>query len=185
MRQEMKARPAHFGVSLCNNGMKNKPVTYFLIAAVIGLWGMIIYRVLTAVTQKDDDDAQQLIASPKETFDDYSIPPDTSKLLLNYRDPFGIVKQKDTVSAARKMPTAPNRPAESMKPAVNWSFITYSGYIRNPNSRKLVALVNINGQTVTLIEGETKNQVKLLKNLRDSIKVSYAGHTKFIARKWL
>jgi hypothetical protein len=69
------------------------------------------------------------------------------------------------------------------KPAMNWSFISYSGYIRNPASKKLIALVSINGQNLTLAEGETKNQVKLLKNLRDSIKISYEGKTKFIVIK--
>jgi len=34
-----------------------------------------------------------------------------------------------------------------------------------------------------LSEGETKSQVKLLKNLRDSIKVIYEGKTKFISIK--
>jgi len=66
---------------------------------------------------------------------------------------------------------------------MNWSFITYSGYIRNPSTKKLVALVSINGQSLTLSEGEIKNQVKLVKNLRDSIKISYEGKTKFISIK--
>jgi hypothetical protein len=69
------------------------------------------------------------------------------------------------------------------KPAMNWSFISYAGYIRNPSSKKLIALVSINGQNITLAEGETKNQVKLMKNLRDSIKISYEGKTKFITIK--
>ena len=70
-----------------------------------------------------------------------------------------------------------------LKPAMNWSFISYSGYIRNPSTKKLIALVSINGQSTTLAEGESKNQVKLIKNLRDSIKISYGGKTKFIAIK--
>jgi hypothetical protein len=185
MRRGMRARQGLSGASLCNNGMKNKTLTYFLIAVVVGLWGMIIYRIVGAVTAKDDDDVPQVTKQAKEAFNDYSIPPDTSKLLLNYRDPFGITKQKDTVTRSYKVQTVAVHTVHALKPAINWSFITYSGYIRNPNSKKLVALVNINGQTVTMVEGETKNQVKLLKNLRDSIKISYAGQMKFIPRKWL
>lgn len=64
--------------------------------------------------------------------------------------------------------------------AFNWGFIKYSGYIHNPDSKKLVTLLSINGQNVTLSDGETKAQVRLLKNMRDSIKISFEGKIKFI-----
>ncbi|MBS1520718.1 MAG: hypothetical protein JST50_06975 [Bacteroidetes bacterium] len=163
--------------------MKNKKLTYLLIVIVAGLWGLIIYSVLGAVSADDDTSAQAPISIVKEAYNDFSVPKDTAKLLLNYRDPFGIVKQKDTTSIkAVKSLAHPVVPAVT-KPAMNWSFITYSGYIRNPSTKKLITLVNINGQNTTLSEGESKSQVKLLKNLRDSIKVSYAGKTKFISIK--
>jgi len=53
----------------------------------------------------------------------------------------------------------------------------------NPATKKLIALVSVNGQNITLSEGQTKNEVKLIKNLRDSIKVSFEGKTKFIGIK--
>ena len=162
--------------------MKNKKLTYFLIAIVLGVWGGILYRIFDAVSDNDDTVAPIAIKQVKEAFNDYSLPKDTSKLLLNYRDPFGIVKPKDTTVRISKA-MSPKSTVLPMKPAINWSFISYSGYIRNPSSKKLIALVSINGQNVTLAEGETKNQVKLLKNLRDSIKISYGGKTKFITIK--
>jgi len=159
--------------------MKNKKLIYFLIIVVLGVWGIIIYRVFSAIGNGDDDAATPAVKPIKEAFNDYAIPKDTTKLLLNYRDPFGLVKQKDTagtvIHAVKRMNSTVN-----IKPAINWSFITYSGYIRNPSTKRLVALVSVNGQNLTLAEGETKNQVKLLRNLRDSIKVSYEGKTKFI-----
>ena len=63
---------------------------------------------------------------------------------------------------------------------MDWGFIQYSGYIRNPGSKKLVAIMTVNGKNVMMAEGETTDQVKLLKNLRDSIKISFKGKTKFI-----
>jgi len=162
--------------------MKNKKLTYFLIAVVAGVWGLILYRVFSAVGNSDDDPAAAIVVPKKEAYNDYAIPKDTTKLLLNYRDPFGMVKQKDTATKVARVILPKNIPV-TVKPGINWSFITYSGYIRNPSSNKLIALVSINGQNTTMAEGEIRNQVKLLKNLKDSIKVSYAGKTKFIVIK--
>lgn len=165
--------------------MKNKKLTYFLIAVVTGLWGLIIYRVIGAATADDDASLPVATTRVKEAYNDFSLPKDTAKLLLNYRDPFGSAKAKDTAANRPQKPVLIKNPAmpRVVKPAMNWSFISYSGYIRNPSTKKLVALVSINGQSTTLAEGESKSQVKLIKNLRDSIKISYGGKTKFIAIK--
>jgi hypothetical protein len=162
--------------------MKNKKLTYFLIAIVLGVWGLILYRIFDAVNATDDISIPGAAKQEKEVFNDFSIPKDTTKLLLNYRDPFGITKPKDTTIKISREISHKNI-SITPKPVMNWSFISYSGYIRNPSSKKLIALVSINGQNITLAEGETKNQVKLLKNLRDSIKIRYEGKTKFIVIK--
>lgn len=165
--------------------MKNKKLTYFLIAAVAGLWGLITYRVVCAVTADDDTSPQVTTTRVKEAYNDFSLPKDTAKLLLNYPDPFRLAKAKDTALTKPQKPIPNKNPTMPvmLKPAMNWSFISYSGYIRNPSTKKLIALVSINGQSTTLAEGESKNQVKLIKNLRDSIKISYGGKTKFIVIK--
>jgi hypothetical protein len=163
--------------------MKNKKLTYLLGFVVLIVWGMIIYRIFDASNGNDDDNLPVTAAKPvKEAFNDFSIPEDTTRLLLNYRDPFGLIKQKDTamvVVRSRSLKTI----LPLNKPVFNWIFIKYSGYILNPDSKKLVALVSINGQNVMLAEGETKNQVKLIRNLKDSIKVSFNGKIKFIPIK--
>jgi hypothetical protein len=162
--------------------MKNKKLTYFLLPAALVLWGLILYRIFGAIHTGEDTPAPVAADRVKEKANDFSLPRDTGKLLLNYRDPFGITRPKDTIAFQAK--AAPSKAvAATAKPVANWSFITYLGYIRNPASKKIVALVTINGQNVTLSEGETRSQVKLLKNLRDSIKISYGGKIKFIALK--
>ena len=182
--QEMKASLVHKEVLSCNRGMKNKKLSYFLIAVVAVLWGLIIYRVVGALTAEDETNSMPAAApTVKEIYNDFDLPKDTAKLLLNYRDPFGLIKEKDTIAVKSDRPMMRKISSVVAKPAMNWSFITYSGYIRNPSTNKLIALVNINGQSATLSEGEIKNQVKLIKNLRDSIKVSYQGKTKFISIK--
>ena len=162
--------------------MKNKKFTYFLIVVLVGVWGMILYRIFAAVGNNDDVAVAPTIKPQKEAYNDFTIPKDTTKLLLNYRDPFGLTKQKDTAMSIVKISKHLSTPVIA-KPGINWSFIGYSGYIRNPTSKRLIALVSINGQNITMAEGDTRSQVKLLKNMRDSIKVSYLGKTKFIVLK--
>jgi hypothetical protein len=148
---------------------------------VLVVWGMIIYRIFSAVGGNDDNVAVTPVKSAKEAYNDFSIPKDTTRLLLNYRDPFGIVKQRDTDKIIIRKVSERKVPVQ-IKP-MDWGFIKYSGYMLNPSTKKLIALISINGQNITLAEGQTKNDVTLIKNLRDSIKISFEGKTKFIAIK--
>ena len=65
---------------------------------------------------------------------------------------------------------------------MDWSFIKYAGYIANPVTKKIISILVINGRSAMLREGETSENVKLLKNLRDSIKVSFKNKTRYIPR---
>ena len=161
--------------------MKNKKLTYFLGLVVLVVWGMIIYRIFDAAGGDDDNVPPVVSKAARDPYNDFSIPKDTTRLLLNYRDPFGLVKQKDTIRTIARRVISKKIP-DVAKP-FDWRFIRYSGYILNPGTKKLLALVTINGQSVTLSEGQTKNQVKLMKNMRDSIKISFNGKTKFITMR--
>lgn len=156
--------------------MKNKKFTYVLGFVVLVVWGLIIYRIVGSMGTEDDASPSQAVSVKKEPYNDYTLPKDTTRLTLNYRDPFGLVKFKDTVKAPVRKDAAPS----IVKPATNWSFIKYSGYIRNPGSKQLIALLQINGKSADMKEGETIDKVKLLKNMQDSVKVLYNGKTKFI-----
>jgi len=163
--------------------LKNKKVNYLLVVLVAAVWGVIGYRVFGAL-QWDDDTAPAVKRSTrKEVYNDYAIPRDTEQLHQNYRDPFGMVKAKDTVVKQERPHVATVTIPKVQAAPVNWDFIRYVGYIRNPGSNKLIAMIHLNGQELMLSEGETAAQLKLLKNLRDSIKINYNGKTKFITLK--
>jgi len=160
--------------------MKNKGLTYVLGLVVLVVWGLIIYRIFLAANSDDDGPFENSTSLKKEVFNDYTIPKDTAKLFLNYRDPFAAPK-------AEEKEIAPDRPAiqkvvssAPTKPPVNWNLVKYSGYIHNPGSKKLIAMMTINGKELMMSEGEMAEQVKLIKNLKDSVKVAYQGATKFI-----
>jgi hypothetical protein len=164
--------------------MKNKTMTYVLGLVVAVVWGLIIYRIFDAASGNDDDAAPAMpSAIKKEAYNDYELPKDTSHLLLNYRDPFGLEKPKDTLEHMARRKVIANSLQTAAKPVFNWGIIQYSGFIRNPNTNKLVTMISINGKNELLAEGETKNQLKLIKNMGDSVKISYNGKTKFITIK--
>jgi hypothetical protein len=158
--------------------MKNKKMTYVLGLLVLLVWGMIIYRIFSSVNRDDNYKSNLINPSQKEPYNDYAIKDDTTKLRLNYRDPFSPAGH-DTVppiTIKRSISTIKSLP----QPAFNWSFVRYSGYIRNPDSKKLIAIMSINGKNTMLAEGETEGDVKLLKNMKDSVKISFKNQTKFI-----
>lgn len=160
--------------------MKNKPTVYILLSAVVLIWGLIGYRVYSAITTPDDTVPISPMKSVRETFNDYSLPQDTGKLLLNYHDPFGQVAPKDTARSEKVAIVRAAKPATAVTP-FSWAFINYSGYLRDPATKKLVAFLTINGKGVTMAEGETMDNVRLLKNFRDSVKISFNGRTKYLA----
>jgi len=160
---------------------KNKAVTYLLICAVALVWGIIVYRVFF-VDPSDDTDGRFL--SPKvvhEPFDQYTPKNDTFKLALNYRDPF-VGKAKPVVVEEKVSagPIAPPLPYKPPAPPLNWSSIKYSGYITNPKTKKLVAILTVNNKERMLGEGESLEGVKLLKNKKDSVLLSWMGKQKYI-----
>jgi hypothetical protein len=160
--------------------MKNKKFTYFLGFIVLMVWGIILYRIFNSVSGSDEDMPVVENKIKKEPFNDYAVPKDTSHLILNYKDPFGLKKQKDTLQSIVKKPVSSKTTVQATKQVFNWNFVKYSGYIRNPGSKKLIAVVNINGKPIMMSEGETAEQVKLVKNLQDSIKVTFQGRTTYI-----
>jgi hypothetical protein len=161
--------------------MKSKKFTYVLAVAAVILWGLILYRVFSPAAGDDDEALPSMVRQiHKEPYNDYAILKDTTRLLLNYKDPFASSEQADTPKFTDKKIMKGLAPADN---AFNWSFIKYSGYIHNASSRKLVAVVSINGKTSMLAEGETADQVKLIRNLQDSIKVAFGGRITYIKMK--
>lgn len=162
--------------------MKSKPLTYLLIVSVAAVWGIIFYRIFSA--QGDEEISLTPLTKynkVNESLDDY-VMKDTFILSLNYRDPFLTdvpdvnIKTANITSEAQK--SSVNE--LSHKPAINWNIIKYTGFISNPLKKSPVAIVQVNGTEHMMKEGESMDGVKLIRILRDSVKVTYQNKTKFI-----
>lgn len=159
--------------------VKNKKLTYLLICAVAGVWGVVGYRVFFSGGEDDYQFNPQPVVNKHEPYDQYVVQSDTFKLALNYRDPFlGITVPEPKVIPVSADPG--NFVPPPVKPMIDWAAIKYSGYITNPVTKKVVSILVVNGQERMLGEGELFQGVRLIKNSKDSILISWQGKQKYI-----
>jgi len=159
--------------------MKSKKLVYFLVLLTVTLWGGVFYQIFTRVGSGDEPVLAKEPTPARETLNDYAAHRDTARLLLDYRDPFSAPKSEPVEIPVSHL-VHKSVMVAIPKPSINWSVIKYSGFIHNPGSKKLIAMISINGKELMLSEGETADQVKLVRNMKDSVKVTYQGSTKFI-----
>lgn len=161
--------------------VKNKKLTYLLICAVIVVWGIVLYRVFASQQEDDFPVKSKMALEKKDSYDQYIIKEDTFKLALNYKDPFFGAEEPE-VKTVNLEPQTINVIPPPFDPPINWEIIKYLGYVVNPDTKKLVSIVSINGNERMLSDGEFLEGVKLLRNKRDSILVSWQGKKKYIKR---
>jgi hypothetical protein len=165
--------------------LNNKTVTYLLLLLVAGIWGFIIYRVMIST---DHSDTTSLLTTKSVITKEEENDLDTFSIRANYGDPFlgkkipssyqsgSFVSSDDNTIRKRKEKGVP-------KEAIDWSFISYQGLIKNRSANHIVALINIDGKEYMVKEGDIEKEVKILKNTRDSIRVEYKNKKKYILRK--
>jgi len=162
--------------------VKNKKLTYLLICAVAAVWGIIVYKVLFNETEAGYEPKFKVVKKEQEPYDQYLAKDDTFKLVLNYRDPFlvGVSVVPENKGVGSAVPVQANFNPPSLPPPIDWTVIKYSGYIVNPVTKKLVAILVFNGREQMISEGQSFEGVKLLQNRKDSILVSWQGKKKYI-----
>ncbi len=150
--------------------MKNKALTYLLIAVVGFIWYKVFFRVKGSLF---GDEVQ--IVQPNNPRTRYQVTSrDTFPLQANYRDPFGETKPTP-VSNSEEIPSAPpieRRPTP--KPVISWPQIKYFGQVRKTTSSKPLAIISIDGYQHTLRKGESIYDGIEIKAIgRDSIVIKY------------
>jgi hypothetical protein len=159
--------------------MKNKKLLYILLPAVILIWGMIIYRVLNGSKSEMPATGDVL----KNNTSVIGVSDDSFSLSAAYPDPFRAEPVKHSVLAAGSSVPL-KQPAKEKKtlPPVNasWPQVTYNGVIKNQQSKKELAMVQVNGQSSFMKAGDVTNDVQLLKIFRDSIQVQYGKEKKIV-----
>ena len=158
---------------------KNKKLTYFLICAVVVVWGVVLYKVFFNQADDGSEIKSQPVVKKDQIYDQYALKNDSFKLALDYSDPFvGTTKLETQVveTTAQQINFTPPPPA----PPIDWRSIKYLGYTVNHVTKKIVSIVVVNGKEQMLSDGEVLDGVKLIKNKRDSVLIYWQGKHKYI-----
>jgi len=162
--------------------MKKKQINLLLGVIVLITWGGGAYRIFNSLNASDDFEDSVPVNMKKERANDYAPVADTSQLRLNYGDPFEEEKRTVKMDTATVKKPALRHAAARSAAVADLSFIKFAGFINNPASKHTLVILVVNGRTATLNEGESAFGIKVLKNLRDSVKIVYQNHVRYIAR---
>lgn len=161
--------------------MQKKGLKYLLIALVVLIWGLVIYRVVQGMG--GDTPTGVAVRQPEKLKPVVVV--DTFSLMANYPDPF--VDQPDSVVDEPNPAKDPHRfppgtlaspvgmPQGFNGPVFNISDLLYVGFIGNSSTRKRTAIIRYKGAEYTVKEMDKIEGIKILKIAAGAIQVSFDG----------
>lgn len=166
--------------------MKKKTITYLLLILVVGVWGYVIFQVVTTVQDgpKPLSHANRNIQHEALNMDYYKLM-DSQLLQLNYRDPLAENSEREVyyeeAAYGDEIPLydTPDFIDDYVVPEVEPD-IQYLGFVENEKTKKQVALVAIEGVQYMLAQREQQHGVTITQIAPDYIKVKANGKTKTI-----
>lgn len=146
--------------------MKKKKNIYVLLAVVLLVWGMVIYRFFSYAGPEIKESA---------TSTQISIRPLTIKereifsIDVNYRDPFlgKMYLPEKTGKLVRKKRAVPE--------PIQWPQVVYKGIVSDNKDKKKVFMLIINGKSYMMKEKDTEQDITLKNGNRQSITVKFKG----------
>ncbi|MCR8667512.1 hypothetical protein NO995_07460 [Aestuariibaculum sp. M13] len=153
--------------------MKSKKNTYLLLVGVLSIWGIVAFKIFSAVSPKDTKIKQKQIIqfNPK-----HSKVIDTFSISIVNRDPF-----------LGTMYVKPKREVVVKKSNVNrkeivWKDVSYHGNISKKGNTENICIVSIDGNQRVMHVGQEFGGVKLISATNAHILVSYQGAKKRVAK---
>lgn len=148
--------------------MKSKATTYLLVAGVVIIWGIILWKMFSPVK-----DTTPVAATSKKT---ESVETRRDTLILNYRDPF--------LGSFPKVDKTPKRVAAAtavvhQEPEQVQHNLRYLGMITKDKVN--YGLIEINGLLYTLKAGESADGYKVEKVFDGSVVVRWKGNAITVA----
>ncbi|WP_299548458.1 hypothetical protein [Seonamhaeicola sp.] len=150
--------------------MKSKTKTYVLLTLVLGIWGVIGYKIMSAVNPK----------APETSNNDFEV--SFSPKLNTELESFNI-QAVDRDPFLGNLYTKKKAVAKKLKPLdIVWMPITYHGCVTNKTGKNKVFVVSINNKQFLMKLGQTIDSVKLINGSSNGIKVNYKGIRKTIPK---
>lgn len=163
-----------------------KRINAILLIIVAGLWSTVIYKYVRQYFNTDEPIAfttnTNSSANKIKAKENFSLNPIE-------RDPFlNQTQSKKTISRPIKITqTKKNNTIPVLKPTTTtqkpFPSIIYLGYIKSDNQKNELILVKVNGVLQKIYNNETKNGIKIKKNEKDTIAVTFQNTTKKFSLK--
>lgn len=153
--------------------MKSKTKTYLLLIAVLSIWGIIGFKIVSTLNPHVPEVSQnenRVVFTPKT-----NMAIDTFSIQMSERDPFlGTLLVKKQV-ANKSVNSTPKEP-------LVWMPILYHGMVSKRDSNEKICVISIDGQQHIMKVGQDLNGVKLLRATNTEISVGYKGLRKTVSR---
>lgn len=156
---------------------QKKKTIYILLPIVILVWGFVFYQLYGYFfsTPSYANTEEKTIINIDE------IKKDTFSIVANYRDPFLSQKKAQIANHQVAVKINGSTTKKNSAPTVlKWPSIQYKGMIKNNNSERRVAIVNIDGKERIVKEGTTLIELKVVKIEKETITVSFQDEQKTI-----
>jgi hypothetical protein len=158
--------------------LKNQRLIFFLIPSAIAIWGVIIYRIYSQVSQsyvveQSDKAIFPVAEAVPNSFNDTS-------LNLNYPDPF--IRSFSTKSSSIHKTSSANFSKHDLGIKSPQIKLKYLGFIKNHQSKTVNYMLGYDNKTVILTTGKISSGFSLVHSYQDSILVKYKNNF-YIANK--
>lgn len=154
--------------------MKQRKLTFLLLAGALGVWGFVIFRL---VTPSETTMPSQLKGTEERTSASEVRKISSFIIVANYRDPF-IPTYTPPRGKKKKVSISPK--AIITKKPVDWSFVRYIGMVRNQKRHGVRAILSIHGKDRLAEPGKLDNGLELLSVEKDSVLIRYQNEDRFI-----
>jgi len=161
--------------------MKSKKSLYILLAAVVVIWGLIIYRIIANVSFSAD-----ILQNFSNTIRpiNMQVKLDSFSIQANYRDPFlgkYIKKEKKNPVINKGVKKVVKQPIINIiKPKYN---VRYKGIIANKASKSALAILTIDGKELLMQKKDKYKDLTLLSIAKDSVLIGAPNGNFYVKRK--
>jgi len=147
--------------------MKNKKNIYFLLPAVLIIWGLLGYRIVSAAKPNKANTnlaTSDIVFKPNEFKESESF-----TIEVDYRDPFlgtTLQTQKSTTNRLVKTTQEPTQPFPQ---------IVYKGVVSGQGNKQQVFIVSIDGKQYFFKKNQRFKNVQLRKGNAKSVALKFQG----------
>lgn len=159
---------------MSNTNLNSKALNYFLVLAVLVLWGIIMYRLFS--TKEVDKEAGARVMVDVVTL---KTSEPVQYELIKTEDPFRLnKKQTRRVTSIAPIKELKEKVLPREKKQKTWPTVKFDGTIKNKNSNDLISLIVVNGYSWLASEGMKMNGLQLVEQFIDSVQISYEGENR-------